>query len=84
MEWIVAIVVGAGVGLLAYGLSARAPVVPCLLLGILGAVLGDRLAGAFGLAAEGTAARWLLCAIVAGAVLGIVRVLGGLRPLRSD
>ena len=84
MEWIVAIVVGAAVGWLAYGVSAGAPLVPCVLLGIVGAVLGDRVAGALGLAAEGTPARWLLSAIAAGLVIGIVRALGGLRPpLRS-
>jgi uncharacterized membrane protein YeaQ/YmgE (transglycosylase-associated protein family) len=84
MEWIAAIVVGVAVGSLAYGLSARAPLVPCVLLGLLGAVLGDLVAGTLGLAAQGTPARWLVCAIAAGLVLGIVQALGGLRPLRSD
>jgi putative peptide zinc metalloprotease protein len=42
MEWIVAIVVGAAVGLLAYGLSGS-PMVPCVLLGIVGVVVGWRL-----------------------------------------
>ena len=80
MEWILAIVMGALVGWLAYVLSAGAPLVPCVLLGIVGSVLGDRVAGALGLAAEGTPARWLLSAIAAGLVIGIVRALGGLRP----
>jgi uncharacterized membrane protein YeaQ/YmgE (transglycosylase-associated protein family) len=84
MEWILPIVIGALVGWLAYGLSAGGPLVPCVLLGIVGAVVGDRVAGALGLAAEGTPARWLLSAIAAGLLIGLVRALGGLRrPLRS-
>ena len=82
MEWMVAIVVGAAVGLLAYGLSGSPPV-PCVLLGIVGAVVGDRVAAGLGLAAYGTA-RWLASAIGAGLLIAVVRALGGLRPpLRS-
>jgi uncharacterized membrane protein YeaQ/YmgE (transglycosylase-associated protein family) len=84
MEWIVSIVVGACVGWLAYALAAGAPLAPCVLLGVVGAVLGDQAAGALGLAAEGTPARWLLAAIAAALAIGVVRALGGLRPpLRS-
>jgi uncharacterized membrane protein YeaQ/YmgE (transglycosylase-associated protein family) len=84
MEWIVSIVVGALVGWLAYALADVSPLVPSVLLGIVGAVLGDVLAGVLGLAAVGTPARWLLSGIAAAAAIGLVRALGGLRrPLRS-
>jgi uncharacterized membrane protein YeaQ/YmgE (transglycosylase-associated protein family) len=86
MEWIAAIVVGGLVGWIAHALfGGRAgALVPSVLLGIVGAVIGDWLAGLLGLAAEGTPARWLLSAVAAGLVVGVVRALGGLRrPLRS-
>lgn len=86
MEWIVAIIVGGAVGWIAHVLVAgrSTPLVPSVLLGVVGAVLGDWIAGFLGLAAEGTPARWLLSAVAAALLIGIVRALGGLRPpLRS-
>jgi uncharacterized membrane protein YeaQ/YmgE (transglycosylase-associated protein family) len=86
MEWIVAIVVGGLVGWMAHALfGGRAgALVPSVLLGVVGAVLGDWIAGALGLAAAGSPARWLLSAVAAGLLIGVVRALGGLRrPLRS-
>ncbi|HET8647755.1 MAG TPA: GlsB/YeaQ/YmgE family stress response membrane protein [Vicinamibacteria bacterium] len=85
MEWIIAIVVGALVGWLASLLAGegQTPLVPAVLLGILGAVGGDWVSGVLGLASEATPARWLLSAIGAAVVIGVVRALGGLRrPLR--
>jgi uncharacterized membrane protein YeaQ/YmgE (transglycosylase-associated protein family) len=85
VELIVAIVVGALVGRLAATLtvSNRGSVLPFVLLGVVGAVLGDWVAGILGLAATGTPARWLVAAIGAALVIALVRVLGGLRsPLR--
>jgi uncharacterized membrane protein YeaQ/YmgE (transglycosylase-associated protein family) len=85
VEWIVAIVLGAAVGGLATVVTApdRGRAAPFVALGIVGAVLGDRLAGVLGLAVAGTPARWLLSVVAAALVIALVRLLGGLRsPLR--
>lgn len=84
MDLLIAVALGALVGWLVTLLSEGLPLVPAVLLGIVGAVLGDWLAGVLGLAVAGTPARWLISAVAAALAIGVVRAFGGLRrPLRS-
>ena len=86
MELIVIILLGAAVGWLASTIAEgpHAPVVPHVLLGIVGAFGGNWLADVLGLALSGTPARWLIALVAAVVLIGVVRALGGLRrPVRS-
>jgi uncharacterized membrane protein YeaQ/YmgE (transglycosylase-associated protein family) len=71
MEWILAIVVGALVGWLAYVLAPVRRSLPCVLLGIVGAVLRPR--GGRWAWRRRALRRWLLSAIAAGLVGSCVR-----------
>ena len=86
MDLIVTLIMGGLVGWLAslvmetdrqLGLMAN------ILIGVIGSVLGNWLAGVLGVAVQGSPARWLVGFVGALLLIWVVRVLGGLGTAHS-
>ena len=79
MDWIIVLVVGGIVGWLASMVmktSAQMGLIANVLVGIVGSSLGFWLAGALGIAAYGTIARWLVAVGGAALLIVILKALG--------
>jgi uncharacterized membrane protein YeaQ/YmgE (transglycosylase-associated protein family) len=82
MDLIITLIVGGIVGWLASLLmrtSRQMGILANVLVGILGSALGFWVAGALGLAAYGTAARWLISIGGAMLLIAILKALGMMR-----
>jgi len=83
MDLLVVLALGGLVGWLVSLLDGRQRhpnATPYVLLGVVGSVAGDWLAGVLGLAGAGTPARWLLALVGAFLLLGLFQMLSGSRP----
>jgi len=79
MNWIVTLVVGGIVGWLAsivMKTNAQMGVLANVVVGIIGSSLGFWLAGAFGLAAYGAIAQWIVAVAGAAVLIFVLKALG--------
>jgi uncharacterized membrane protein YeaQ/YmgE (transglycosylase-associated protein family) len=53
-----------------------------VLVGVVGSVVGSRLADAMGIAVQGSSAHWLVSVIGAALLIWLVRAVAGTRPLK--
>ena len=82
MDLIITLIVGGLIGWLASIImrtNAQMGILANILVGVVGSVLGNWLAGLMGLAVDGPA-RWLVSLVGAVLLIAIVRALGFMRP----
>jgi uncharacterized membrane protein YeaQ/YmgE (transglycosylase-associated protein family) len=82
MDLIVTLIIGGIVGWLAsivMGTNAQMGIVANVVIGVIGALLGNWIGGAMGVAAEGGIARWALSLLGAVLLIGLLRMLGVFR-----